>query len=62
MAAAKTGFASGVVTCKLGALSFHSSSVLVDPEYSGCSETRPNAKPENVMPHYKTTDSKNEIR
>jgi len=27
-----TGFASGGVTCKLGALCFYSSSVLVDPE------------------------------
>ena len=30
MAAANTGFASGGVTCKIGALCFYSSSVLVD--------------------------------
>ena len=35
--AGNTGFASGGVTCKLGAL---------------CSETRPNAKPENVSGNY----------
>jgi hypothetical protein len=43
--AGNTGFASGGVTCKLGALCFYSSSVQVDRL---CSETRPNAKPENV--------------
>ena len=47
-AAYNTGFASGGLTCKLGALCFYSSSVLID---SFGSETRPNAKPENVMPH-----------
>lgn len=32
---ANTGFASGGVTCKLGALCFYSSDMLVDPEGSG---------------------------
>ena len=45
LTAANTGFASGGLTCKLGALCFYSSSVLID---SFGSETRPNAKPENV--------------
>jgi len=40
-----TGFASGGVTCKLGALCFYASSLLVD---SSSSETRPNAKPATV--------------
>lgn len=47
-----TGFASGGVPptsrggqCKFGALCFYSGLVQVDPEVSGCFETRPNAKP-----------------
>jgi len=55
MPAGNTGFASGGVTCKLGALCFYSSSVLVDsfvlrnpPErkarkrYATCEETKNN--------------------
>jgi hypothetical protein len=41
-----TGFASGGVKCKIGDLCFYSISVQVD---SFCSETRPKAKPENVI-------------
>lgn len=55
--AGNKGFASGGVMCLVNidrrALCFYSSVVLVDPEVSGCSYTRPNAKPENVIGHYK---------
>ena len=44
--ATNTGFASGGVTCKLGALCFYSSECL---QTVLCSETRPNAKPETVV-------------
>ncbi len=52
MPATNTGFASGGVMCKLEALCFYSSVVLVD---SLCSETRPNAKPQNVGSNVKRT-------
>lgn len=52
---ANTGFASGGVTCKLGALCFYLSSVLVD---SFVLETRPNAKPETVMRQCKNNEIK----
>jgi hypothetical protein len=42
---ANMNFASGGVTCKLGALYFYSASVQLTVL---CSETRSNAKPENV--------------
>ncbi len=48
-----TGFASGGVTCKLGALCPpEADSVQVDPEVSGCSETRPNTKPETTCNYF----------
>jgi len=44
-----TGFASGGVTCKLGALCFYSSSVLIDSfVLRFAAANRPNAKPETV--------------
>ncbi len=51
-----TGFASGRVTCKLEALCFYSSVVLVTVL---CSETRPNAKPENVSLKGRANATKN---
>ncbi len=54
-AATNTGFASGGVTCKPGALCFYSSSLQVD---SLVLETRPNAKPENVTSKPKRRHSK----
>lgn len=41
--ACNTGFVSGGVTSKLGALCFYSNVVMIDSFYS---KTRPNAKPE----------------
>jgi len=55
MAASNTGFASGGVTCKLGALCFYSSSVQVDSFVL----RNPPAKPETVMGNYKKTDKWN---
>jgi hypothetical protein len=59
---ANSTFASGGVTFKLGALCLYSSSVQVDPEVSGCSETRPNTKPEKVVNNlsHRERNSKNE--
>jgi len=44
-----TGIASGGLTCKNGALCYHSSSVLVDTAGAGFYESRPNANPENAI-------------
>jgi hypothetical protein len=48
-----TRFASGGVTYKIGALCPpEADCVQVDPEVSGCSETRPNAKPETASNYF----------